>query len=148
MARLGETYDRAPGSKVAAEQHSQTTRIDEEAPLPARESICFGDVVAVLFGGVVFCFGVIVWVSLTIGLFDGVIGMQRLAELTTSLGINTIIVWGLLLYSLGRETRSQGKPPRPDLADGLPRLSNRHLDLDTLLSLIGLLASENDQRRL
>lgn len=143
MARLGDTYDRAPESRAATE-----TRINDEAPLPARESICFGDVLAVLFGGIVFCFGVIFWVSPTIGLFKGVIGMQRLAGLTTSLGINTIVVWGLLLYSLGRETRSPGTPPQPDPADGLAQLSKRHQGMKKVLLLIALLSSESEQDRL
>lgn len=143
MARLGDTYDRAQGSRAAT-----GTRINDDTPLPARESICFGDVIAVLFGGVVFCFGVVVWVSPTIGLFAGGIGVQRLAELTTSLGINTIVVWGLLLYSLGRETRSPERPPQPDPADGLVRLSNQHLKMGKLLLLVGLLFSDSERNRL
>lgn len=149
MARLGDTYDRAPESRAVAGQSSQERpRINNEPSLSSRASICFGDVIAVLFGGIVFCFGVIFWVSPTIGLFESVIGMQRLAELTTSLGITTIAVWGLLLYSLGRETRSQGKSSQPTPADGLARLSNQDLKMGKLLLLLGLFVSDSEQDRL
>lgn len=69
-------------------------------------TLCFGDVIAVLFGTVVLCLGVVLWVSPEIGLFGAdIVGIQRLAELTTSLGINAIIVWAGLIYSV--EERGQ-----------------------------------------
>jgi hypothetical protein len=150
MKRLGETYDRASGSKAADGQHSSSNGTpSSQSSLASRESICVGDVIAVLFGGVVFCLGVILWVSSTIGLFDGnIIEIQRLAELTISLGINTIVIWVLLLYSLGRETRSRGKRPRPHLANGPARLSNHYLDLGKLLHLSVHLISETDRNKL
>lgn len=64
--------------------------------------------IAVLFGTIVLCLGVVLWVSPEIGLFGAdIVGIQRLAELTTSLGINAIVVWVGLIYSI--EDRRSGR---------------------------------------
>jgi hypothetical protein len=150
MKRLGETYDRASGSKASVGQRSSSKETpSDQSSLPSRESICVGDVIAVLFGGVVFCLGVILWISSIIGLFDGnVIGMQRLAELTVSLGIDTIVIWVLLLHSFGQGTRSRGKRPPPHLNDSPTRLSSQYLNLGKLLHLSVLLFSGTERHRL
>lgn len=63
---------------------------------------------------IVLCLGLILWVSPEIGLFGSdIVGIQRLAELTTGLGINAIVVWGGLIYSL------EERKPRP-LSGGEP----------------------------
>jgi hypothetical protein len=140
MKSLGETYDRASESKAAVGSKS-----DEQSSKQTRGTICFGDVIAMFFGGVVFCLGITLWVSPMIGLFgEGVTGIEKLAELITSLGINTIVVWGLSLYSLDQGTRSQGKRPQPRHSSGPVRLSRQSQDFDTLLRLTLHLLSDNE----
>ena len=150
MKRLGETYDRASGSKASVGQRSSSKETpSDQSSLASRESICVGDVIAMLFGGVVFCLGVILWVSSAIGLFDwNSIGIQRLAELTISLGIDTIVIWVLLLHSFEQGTRSRGKRPPPHLNDGPARLSSHYLNLGKLFHLTVYLSSNTERNEL
>lgn len=85
--------------------------------------MCLGDILAVSIGVVVVCVGVLLWALPTVGQFgsDG-IGVQRLAELTTGLGLTTVVIWGLLLYSLVRQARTSETTPSQQLGQVAERL--------------------------
>lgn len=91
-------------------------------PPTERESVCAGDLLVAMLGVTVFAAGVVGWILSLLG-WSSIAGhgSQQLAELTTNLGMNTTIVWGLLLYSLVRSPKDEDQSRiRPKAADPKP----------------------------
>lgn len=127
MKRLGDTQRRTNHTSSSSSTRS-TPNASKRGHLPPsrvlgpppaeRETVCLGDLLVATLGVAVFAVGVMGWILSVLG--TGSIaghGSQQLAELTTSLGINTTIVWGLLLYSLVWSSRDDDRSRTHPQAD-------------------------------
>lgn len=104
MDSLEDTYEQ-PSRSLPADGPSVPLVLRESPPAP-RTTTCQGDVLCVLCGVIILCSGLGLWAAPP-G-FGGEIasGIQRLGIVTTTLGVRTLGVCGLLLYSLSRAAPS------------------------------------------